>query len=270
MIKRDKETAVVYRQWDSVPSNAILLLLHGLGAHSGRWEFLAGFLKQNGITSYAIEFKGFGETKDFKGHIHTFATYFEDIRNLRDIIFKEHPGKKIFLLGESLGGLIGFLTAILKPGLFDGLICVSPAFKSKLKFSGFDYFKILSSSIYNPRKHFTIPFNSQMCTRDKNYQKIMNSDYREHRLVTSRFLLNTAVAQIRAVFLKEKLDTSTLFLVALKDSITNYRASVNCFKKLKVKNKTIIEYPGMCHSLSIDIGRKKVFEDILMWVKKQI
>ncbi|MEA3488762.1 MAG: alpha/beta fold hydrolase [Candidatus Omnitrophota bacterium] len=266
----DKKMGIMYRHWKASEPGAVFLLVHGLGAHSGRWEFLSDFFLQNNVSSYALELKGFGETEELKGHIDSFDVYFNDIHALRGMIVKEDPGKKVFLLGESLGALISFLMVIKEPDLFDGLICISPAFASKLKIPFSQYVKTFFSLIYDPEKQFQVPFNSQMCTRDMDYQKVMDSDAREHRLITSKLILEAVVAQARSGILKGKVSVSVLFLLSGEDKLTDPEASKRIYTGLKIKDKSLIEYPGMYHSLSIDLGREQVFEDILKWTQERI
>lgn len=265
----DKASPIIYKRWVAQPSKAVLLLVHGLGAHSGRWLFLADFFLKNNISSYSLELRGFGETRGLRGHVDSLNVYFEDIRRLHRIIKEENPGRKIFILGESLGGVIAFLTAIYEPDLVSGLICISPAFKSRLKLSPLGYLDIFLSAIYNPKKQFHMPFNSGMCTRDTDYQKAMDADERELRLASARLLFGIALSQARSILLKERLTTPVLFLVAGQDKLVDPAASLSIFKGLKLKDKTIIEYPAMYHALSIDVGRESVFADILNWLVKR-
>jgi alpha-beta hydrolase superfamily lysophospholipase len=67
-----------------------------------------------------------------------------------------------------------------------------------------------------------------------------------------------------------QLKTPVLFLLAGKDLLVDPRESESVFKKLKIKDKTLIKYPEMLHALSIDLGREKVFEDIFSWLTKRI
>lgn len=267
---RDKETGIIYNEWKSPAPEAVFLLVHGLGAHTGRWEFLAGFFLQNRISSYAIELKGFGETEDLKGHIDSFNTYLRDIKSLYDIIVRENKNKKVFLVGESVGAVISFLAAIAEPDLFDGLICISPAFASSLKATPLTYIKTLLPLVYNPRKQFNIPFDSRMCTRDTDYQKVMDADSREHRLATSKFIFKLMIAQARCNFSKNKVKIPALFLLSGEDKLVDPEAGKRIFKGLKAEDKTIIQYPDMYHALSIDLGREKVFGDILKWVRERM
>ena len=261
----------MYRQWQASSPRAVLLLVHGLGAHSERWKFLAEFFLQNGISSYAIELKGFGETEGLKGHIDSFDIYFKDILFLYAIIKKENPGKKVFALGESMGGLIAFLMAAGNPGLFDGLICISPAFKNNLKFTLLDYVRIFTALAYNPKKQFILPFDAVMCTQDTDYQKVMDADPREHRLATPKLLVITAIAMKRAKISKDKVRIPVLFLLASdNDALVSPLEAKNVFNGLKTEDKKLIQYPDMRHALSIEKDRQKVFEEVLKWLQKRI
>ena len=266
-LREDDRTRIIYRKWEALSLKAILLLVHGLGGHSARWQFLADFFLKYGISSYAIELKGFGRTRELKGHIDSFGIYLDDIRRLHDIIREECGNKKIFLVGESMGALIAYLMAIAHPEIFDGLVCISPAFRSRLNLGLSDYVKIFFSLIFSPRRQLTMPFSSDMCTRDTEYQKTMDSSESEHRFATPKMLFNIALAQVRARILKESVKMPVLFLVAEEDRLVLPRASIEVFNGLKADAKEMVRYPGMYHALSIDLGRELVFEDILKWMR---
>ncbi len=269
-IKKDDKTGILYRKWKATDERAVLLLVHGLAAQSGRWECMTDFFLGKNVSSYAIDLKGFGETQGPRGHIDSFRTYFEDIKRLCEIISEESPGKKIFILGESMGALISFIAAIMYPGLFDGLVCISPAFMSRLKFTVLDYIKMLASLLYDPGKQFNLPFTSEMCTRDRGYQEMIDRDPREHRTGTSKLLFNIGMVQIRCMIFRGRIPTGVLFLLAGDELLVSPKASRSIFKRLKTPDKIIIEYPEMRHALSIELGKEKVFEDILRWVQKRI
>ncbi|MFC1548602.1 alpha/beta hydrolase [Candidatus Omnitrophota bacterium] len=270
MLITDEKRGIKYKYWGASSPRAVLLLIHGMGAHPGRWDFLADFFLPKGISSYAIELKGFGESKGLKGHIDSFDSYYDDIRRLRDIISRENPGKKIFISGESLGGLISFIMAVREPDLFDGLICVSPAFANRLKLTFLKYLQLFFASLFDRRKQFHVPFTSEMCTRDEHYRRVMDSEPREHRLATAKLLYNTLFAQMRVSMMKARLEIPVLFLLAGEDSLINPEKSQKIFARLESNDKNIIFYPGMYHALSIELGREKVFEDILGWISERV
>ncbi len=267
----DNETGIVYRKWEAVEPRAACLLVHGLGSYGGRWRFLAEFLLRAGISSYAIDLRGFGETPGLKGHVDSFGVYYEDIRSLRGIIAGDCPGRKIFLCGESMGGLVSFTAACLAPGLFDGLICLAPAFRNRLKVKYTDYLRMFFFRAFAPRKQMLLPFTAQMCTRDPAYRQVMDTDKREIRVATPVLLTGILLAEARAGRLRDRLSCPVLFQVPLDlDNFVDPRGTKNIFRGLKSPDKKMIFYPSMLHSLSVDLGREEVFNDILDWLNGRI
>lgn len=267
----DEWTDIMYQGWQASSPKAVLLLVHGLGGHSGRWEFLADYFLKQDFSSYAIELKGFGETETLAGHISSFNIYFEDILTLRGIIKKEYPGKKIFIAGESLGGLIAFLLTAGKKDLFDGLICISPAFRSKLRFLIPEYLRIAFCALFNPTRQFKMPFDSAMTTQDEAYRKMMDTDPREHRFATASLLVKTAFSMNRAKGAAGRINVPVLFLLAGdNDALVDSGESKKIFAGLGVKDKKLVQYPDMRHALSIEKDREKVFGEILKWLQTKV
>jgi alpha-beta hydrolase superfamily lysophospholipase len=268
-------TDVLYRRWKASPApadpKAAFLLVHGLGAHSARWEFLAGHSAARGFASYAIELRGFGGTPERpRGHVASFKVWDRDVLALRDMIGRDFPGKKIFLMGESMGGLIAFDLAGRRPGLFAGLVVISPAFKNGMRFPLSAYAKLAFLLPFNPRLLIDLPFTSGMATRDAEYAAIMDANPDELRQASLKLLAGFLPVQARAPRLARNYATPSLFLLSGIDHLVDERANRKMFERMTAADKTLIEYPEMFHALNIDLGREKVFEDILGWTEKRL
>ncbi len=270
MIKTDPETGIIYRHWQPVDPQAVFLLIHGLGAHSGRWEALSNFFSSNNFASYALELKGFGITSGLKGHIDSFNTYFQEILIIRRIIEKENPGKKIFLVGESFGGLISFLFCLKIQHSFNGLILIAPAFSIKMQVPFSDYLRVFLHLFINPQKLFRVRLTGSMCTRDTVYQNQLDHDPIESRQVSARFMVNYFLAETAARKSRDRWVMPVLFLVAGEDKIVDPQRTKSIFRWMDAQDKEMIKYPEMFHALSIELGKEKVFFDILNWVKKRL
>jgi len=264
------ENDIMYRRWNALSAKAVLLLIHGLGAHSARWDFLAGFFAERGYASYAIELRGFGRTKERpRGHIDSFDIYERDILHLAEIVGREHPGRKIVLLGESMGALIAFNLACRHPETFAGQVLISPVFKNGIKFPLSAYMTLVTNILIRPRKTIAIPFTSAMCTRDASYCQVMEANPDELRLASLKLLMNIMGEQRKAKRLAKGLTVPTLVQVAGQDQLVDARAERKMFEKLNVQDKTLLDYPEMFHALSIELGRERVFQDILDWIEKR-
>jgi alpha-beta hydrolase superfamily lysophospholipase len=266
----DQLTRMMYQTWNVRNPKAVLLLVHGLGGHAARWEFWADFFIKNDFSSYALELEGFGVTSGRRGHIDSFDTYYKHIQRLYQIIKTENPDKLVFIAGESLGALIAFLMVIKHKDFFAGLVCLSPAFKDKLKLSVWFQLRVYIDLIFFPSKQFQIPFNLQMCCRDIEYCSKMENDKREHRLASARMLWEIVSGQFKAKIWEKKATLPVLFLLSGQDKMVDPQESERVFAGLSSPGNKIITYPQMSHALSIDIGREKVFADIFEWVLSEL
>ena len=253
-------SAITYRAWGLPTPRAALLLIHGLGANPDWWECAAVFFLKDNFSSYAIDLRQYGSFKEF----------FLAVRELHGRIKKENPDNKIFAIGESMGAIIALSMALKDKNIFDGLVCLVPAFKSKAPLNLVDYFKIFLPIFYNPRKQYRLPLTPDMVTRDPHNLKMIESTYDKDVLSTSRVLLDIFLEQICMRFFRICIEKPLLFLVAGDDLVTSSEASKKVFKSIVSTDKKIIEYPLMYHSLSMELGREKVFEDILDWRKHRI
>lgn len=265
----DNTSKIFYYKWLVDNPSSVFILIHGMGAHTGRWDFFAEYLLNKNISSYAIELKGFGQTEYYKGHIDSLNTYYKDILSLVEIAKRENPNKKIIISGESMGGLLAFELYYAKQNLFDALVCFSPAFANNMKLP---YLKMVFSLLFNPKNQFIMPFTSKMCTSDIEYQNQMDLDPREHRFATPYLLLQLLFAQIRSIIFAKKIQKPVLFLLAgdEKDLLVNPKAAKLIFNLISSKDKKLIQYNDMLHALTIEKERQKVFNDVLDWVNKTI
>jgi len=270
-VNRDTTTGVIYRRWVCASPDAVFLLVHGLGAHSGRWEHLAAYFLQSSISSYAIDLRGFGSTPGPKGHVDSFDLYFKDILALEGIIKRECGGKPVFLVGESMGGLIAFSLAQRHPDAFAGLVCLSPVFKSRLKFGWKRRLRAYFFCLLDVKRPIRLSFTSAMCTRDSECIKEIERDPHEHRHATPQLLMQIVLAGWRARLWPGAFNIPVLFLISgVRDALVDPAATKKVYELLQARDKKFIEYPELFHALSMELGREQVFGDILQWVRLRI
>jgi alpha-beta hydrolase superfamily lysophospholipase len=253
-------SGISYKVWSTPSPKAKLLLIHGLGANSSWWESFASEALKNNFSSYAI---------DLRTH-QSFAEFFSLIKDLLIKIRADSPGKKIFAVGESMGALIILSMALKDQAIFDGIVCIAPAFNSKTPLKLKDYFRIFLPILYDRNRRHQLPVSSDMCTRDPAYLKMIEATYDKDVMATSQVLFDIFITQLRMRLSKMQIASPAIFLVAGHDLLVYPEASVKVFGKLKCKDKTLIEYPGMHHALSIDLDKEKVFQDIWSWIDKRI
>lgn len=245
----------------------VLLLVHGMGGHSGRWESCADFFVKRGIACAAIDLRGFGRSPAARGHIDSFTRYVDDILSWRALLAERYPQAHFVLVGESMGALVACLACVRQPGSFSGLVCLAPAFKTKVKVPLTQVFSAGMFSLVNPQASFCLPFSAGMLTRDISYQERMGADPREQRCVTAGLLGNFVAMQKQLKHSIRKLTVPSLFILAGSDVVVDNAAARRLFASISYQDKKLIEHPHMFHALSIDVGKEKVFDEIVSWMR---
>lgn len=90
---------------------AVILLVHGVGEHLGRYHHVARSLVERGYAFYALDLRGHGQSEGKRGHVDHFNDFVADVRIYFEQIRAEHPGLPIFIYGHSMGSLIALLFA---------------------------------------------------------------------------------------------------------------------------------------------------------------
>jgi alpha-beta hydrolase superfamily lysophospholipase len=118
------------QQWfpDDEP-RAVVLLSHGLGEHSGRYEHVAAHLVAHGYAACALDHRGHGRSAGPRVQVNDFDEFVADLRVYFDAIRADHPGLPIFLYGHSMGSLIALLFALRYPDDLAGLITTGTALR---------------------------------------------------------------------------------------------------------------------------------------------
>jgi alpha-beta hydrolase superfamily lysophospholipase len=113
------------------PPRAVILALHGFNDHSGAFEEPAPTLAARGFAVYAYDQRGFGAGENV-GLWAGGARLAEDARQALALLAARHPGKPLYLLGESMGGAVALLAAggpggSALPDSLRGLVLSAPA-----------------------------------------------------------------------------------------------------------------------------------------------
>ena len=98
---------IYYQGWQPEgESKAVLLIVHGMTEHSGRYMNLVNHFVPMGYAIYGIDHIGHGKSDGKRGYIVEFEDFTETLDIFVDMIHDWHPKKSITLIGHSLGGTI--------------------------------------------------------------------------------------------------------------------------------------------------------------------
>ena len=107
----------------------MVLLVHGLGEHAGRYDALAQRLNTWGFAVRGYDQYGHGESGGPRGGLTAPGRLVDDLVDLaQSTRGRLGSGQPLVVLGHSMGGLVAAAFAQAHPDLLDGLVLSSPAF----------------------------------------------------------------------------------------------------------------------------------------------
>jgi acylglycerol lipase len=119
-----------YQCWlPESPPKAVLLLVHGLAEHSGRYANLIGHLVPRGYAAYGMDHVGHGKSGGARAYVERFNDFVEPLRTYFGMVREWQADAPIFLVGHSLGGLIGATYLLDHQDGLRGAILSGPAVK---------------------------------------------------------------------------------------------------------------------------------------------
>lgn len=106
----------------------VLLCLHELGMHAGRFEDLGKRMAGEGYSVYAMDLRGFGAWRTVPGKESQMSIErsIADTKQALEALKEKNKGLPIFLLGEAMGGAMALKIAAEYPQLVQGVISSAP------------------------------------------------------------------------------------------------------------------------------------------------
>jgi len=105
---------------------AIVLALHGFNDYRQAFAEVGPFLAAGGIATYAYDQRGFGATAG-RGIWPDAEVLMDDARMVASLLRQRHPGRPLYLLGESMGGAVAMSLLAETPAAADGTVLVAAA-----------------------------------------------------------------------------------------------------------------------------------------------
>src|SRR5262245_49384399 len=100
------DAALYTRRYEAIKPRGEVVLVHGFGEHSGRYEALIAHLRDQGYAVTAYDHRGHGQSSGLYGHIDRFSQYEEDLGEIVSRTRARKTAENLFLIGHSMGGLV--------------------------------------------------------------------------------------------------------------------------------------------------------------------
>jgi alpha-beta hydrolase superfamily lysophospholipase len=259
-------TDILVRDWASDATTgspwASVLLVHGLGEHSGRYEHVGDQMAAAGRDGEAYDHRGNGGSGGRRGHVDRWEQYLDDLAGRLAPVRASADGRPVVLYGHSMGGLIvlGYLlTDRPKPDL---VVLSSPALDSTLA----EWKKSLAPTLSRIVPTLAIPngIDGSTLSRDPAVAASVGADPLATKSSTARFGAEALTEQARVRSEYAGLTLPTLVLHGLDDGLVPPQASEILGSLPNVERRT---YPGLRHELHNEPEGPAIVGEIIDWIR---
>lgn len=251
--------------WAGVPWVSVLLV-HGLGEHSGRYEHVGDQLAAAGIETFAYDHRGMGGSGGRRGDVERWSLFHDDLADRLAAVRATSTGRLVALYGHSLGGLIvaGYcFSPRPKP---DFVILSAPALDDDLPGWKHALAKILGRVA--PTISIPNDIDGAMLSRDPSVGE---------RTVDDQGCVKSSTTRMGAAAFAEQnrvrgaapagLGLPTLVLHGLDDGLVPPSASAPFEGAPGVERRT---YPGLRHELHNEPEGPAIVEEVIAWLRARV
>lgn len=267
---RDSELPLFVDCWQGqARDGSVLLIVHGLGEHGGRYKHIPAFLGKDFEKFYAMDQRGHGRSSGLRGYTPTFDVLVEDIKRVVAEVQNREKGRRLFLMAHSFGGLVA-LRMLLKERTvpFEAAIISAPLLGIALrvppwkKFFGEVIGRVLS------RVQLRNEVNPSCLSHDPKVVEAYVKDRLVHHKITPKLYLEMTRTMDWVNAQTGPLACPALFLIPGRDAVVDSKVTLQFFRNLKYRDKELREYPEMFHEVFNETDKEKVFADVGTWLKQ--
>jgi acylglycerol lipase len=245
---------------------AVVAVVHGYGDHGGRYTWLGEDLAARGWALYAYDLRGHGQSSGRRGQVRRFEEYLEDTEVFLGEVRRAQPGKSVFLLGHSMGGLVCARLAEVRPPDVTGLILSSPFLQlaEAVPPSRVAGVKVLAKVW--PNRDIGNSVRAAQLSHDESVVEAYVTDPLVHHVAPARWAVALLGAQDAAMTEAGKIALPLLVLYGTEDEVVDFAFIEALYAQAASADKSLLRYEGYYHECFNETGRAQVFDDLATWL----
>ena len=251
-------------------SRAAILLIHGLGEYSGRYEHVAEHLTRRGFAVHALDHYGHGKSDGLAGYVERFSVYLDGVTALLERVRSEHSQQPLFLLGHSMGGLIASAFLLEQQAEFQACALSGPAVKSDQAPPGIVIAMIRLLSTLAPTLPL-IQLDASGVSRDQRVvEAYMKDPLVHHGRLSARLISEMSAAMNETLARASEIRLPILFMHGEADTLTSPSGSAEMYGNVGSTDKTLKTYPGLYHEIFNEPEQETVLADMSTWLEAHL
>ena len=260
-----------FRSWSCKDTaKGVVLISHGLGEHSGRYNHVAQAFTANHLHVYALDHIGHGESPGKRAFVESFNELTAGVAELRSYIASEHPDLPVVLIGHSMGGLIAVRTVLDAATDYQTLILTGPLLGVPTPPPAWQTWLLRTLSALFPAAK-ALEIDASAVSRDQTVVDDYVADpLVHHENIPARTVVSLLDEASAVLGRASEISLPTLLLHGEEDVLTSVPASRQFMADLSATDKHITVYPGMYHELFNEPEKEDIIRTCLDWMATRL
>jgi alpha-beta hydrolase superfamily lysophospholipase len=266
-IKSADGTKLAYRAWRTAAAQATFAVVHGLGEHSGRYARFAEGMARHGMSTYALDLRGHGESEGQRGHVDSWSQWTDDVSAF--VSHVEHlVGAEVVPLGHSFGGA-ALLSTVLAAKLPNSkrFAVSSPALKLRLQAPAWKAAIAPYASKIVPRLAMDNEVDAAAVSRIPEVVAAYRNDPLVHSRISSRMYTEWQNATVDILGRAGQIKIPFLILAGTADPLIDPEGSRR-LHELAPSLSELDMLEGRYHEPFNDLGSDEVFQLVADWMQR--
>ena len=243
---------------------AKLLIVHGVGEHSGRYHAFIAPMLEAGIALYFYDLRGHGKSEGQRGHINAWSDYQRDLSmQIDNMPCDDSP---FFILGHSFGSLIVLDFLEFTEREVRGAIISSSALKPLDVASVWQKKLVGFIAKLVPTFPLKINIDTKAISRNEDEVYAYQNDPLIHAKVSARWGADVLQVMRGIENNAANIKTPILMTHGEPDWLNSSKGTTEFFERLAVKDKTLFIYPDSYHEPHNDLDSAAVVNGLVDWV----
>lgn len=256
-----------YRLWEPASSHALLVVVHGFGEHSGRYDALGGLLAEQGLAVACPDLFGHGRSDGRRGDMALVSRYLDDLNALTAHLTAQLRQERLAVFGHSFGGLVALHWALQAPPILRCVVLQSPLFQVGFPVARWKTGLAALLERVAPMLAMPTGLDPRRLSHNPRIVQRYQEDPLVHRCITLRGYRNLQTAMAQGREQAARLTHPTLMLVGGDDRIVSPAACRAIFAQLTCE-KRLAEFPGCYHELHHEAVGPQAAQLITQWVQQ--
>ena len=269
--KTPNGTNIYYQNWQPEGEpKAILLIVHGLAEHCGRYMNIVNHFIPLGYAVYGLDHVGHGKSDGTRVYVDRFSDFINPLKTYFDMIRGWHPGKPVFIVGHSMGGLIASVYLLEHQDELKGAVLSAPAAKisDTISPATITMGKLLSGIL---PKAGILALDASTVSKDPQVVSAYVNDPLVYTgKVTARLAAEMLSAMQRVTAEAKTIHIPVLLVQGSADKLVDPGGAKMIYETASATDKTIKVYEGLYHEVFNEPEREQVLKDVENWLAAHI